>query len=127
MDMSIAKDVIRVIRAEGDRRSVQLQSAANRPVFVSTAIAVTVTVVVNAMLLSLAALDRSFLAFGIMIVIGPITNGVLALLSLPLIPVVRRVSGGESITPYVVAGVLTPSSAILIDAICIMSMHLHGC
>ena len=64
---------------------------------------------------------------GMAVAIGPITNGVMALLAICLIPLVRRLARGASIAPYVVAGVLGPIAAILVDGALILSMDLHGC
>jgi hypothetical protein len=99
---------------------------ANRPVYVAAGIAAAVALIANATLVSWAASDRSWGALGIMVMIGPITNGVLALLSLPFIPIVRRISHGASVVPYVLTGVLIPIGAVLVDAACILSLDLHG-
>jgi hypothetical protein len=109
------------------RSPLAKRPSANRPVYVAAGIAAAVALIVNAVLVSWAASDRSWGALGIMIMIGPITNGVLAFLSLPFIPLVRRVSGGASVVPYVLAGVLIPVGAVIVDAACILSMDLHGC
>ena len=62
-----------------------------------------------------------------MLMIGPIINVVLALLSLPFIPLVKRASHGASVGLYVLAGVAFPLVAIIVDGVFIGSMNLHGC
>ena len=98
-----------------------------RVVWIAVAIAAGITVAVNALLLWTAAADASWGAFGIMMLIGPIANGVLALASLPFIPLVRKLSGGAPTSPYVLTGLLGPVAAVVFDAACILGMPLHGC
>jgi hypothetical protein len=81
----------------------------------------------NGLLLAIAASDRSWGALGIGIMVGPITNGVLLLLSLACIPIVKSGAAGASIGPYVAASIGLPLLAVPIDFFIIGSMGLHGC
>jgi hypothetical protein len=112
-----------------DRRS-QLSDRGQpnkRSVTVAALVAATIALVVNTGLVLVAAADRSWGALGILIMVGPITNGVMALASLAFIPLVRRLAAGAPIGPYVLTGTLLPIGAIIVDGICILSMELHGC
>ena len=53
---------------------------------------------------------------------GPIVKGVLALSSLPFIPLVKRASHGASVGLYVLAGAVFPLVAVIVDPFC---MHPH--
>lgn len=88
---------------------------------------VCVVVAANAVLIYWAAKDRSWGAMGIMIMIGPLVNAAIALVSVALFPLVRRVSLGAIVSPYIVTSIVVPIAAIIVDAVCILSMGLHGC
>ena len=62
-----------------------------------------------------------------MIMIGPLVNAAIAVVSMAMFPLVRRVSLGAIVLPYVVTSIVIPMAAIVFDAICILRMHLHGC
>ena len=81
----------------------------------------------NAWLVRVAALDRSWGALCILIMVGPITNGVIALVTFLSSFLLRWLAGGASVAIYIYAGVLLPVVAILVDAACIFCMDLHGC
>lgn len=99
------------------------------PTLVNLAALVVAIVVIgtNAWLVRVAALDRSWGALGVLIMVGPITNGVIALLTLVSSFLLRRFAGGASVAIYLCAGVLLPVAAIVVDAACILCMNLHGC
>lgn len=79
----------------------------------------------NGALLAMAASDRSWGALGIAIMFGPITNGILLLLSLACTPVVKASAIGTSIGPYLATAICLPLAAIPIDFFIIKSMGLH--
>ena len=82
---------------------------------------------VNVYLVASAVADRSWGALAIAIIIGPMTNVAILLVSLVLTPLVRFASRGASVTPYVLTSMLAPVAAILIDGACILPLDLHGC
>ncbi len=90
-------------------------------------LAVGIAIAVNALLILVANANRSWTALGIAIIFGPIMNGILIVVSLAFVPVVRRLGGGASVSLYVLAGILVPIAATVVDAACIMSMKLQGC
>jgi hypothetical protein len=79
---------------------------------------------VNFCLVFAAATDRSAGALAIMLVVGPATNLAMILLSLAFAPLVRRVGGSASIAPYLLAGTLIPTAAIVVDTMCIFAMDV---
>jgi hypothetical protein len=85
-----------------------------------------IVILVNAGLLAAAASNRSWGAFGIAVVFGPITNGVLALVAGACAPSVKRVSGGASVAVYVLVSILLPVVAILADFAITGSIGVHG-
>ncbi len=99
------------------------------PSLVTLASLVVAVVVIgtNAWLVRVAALDRSWGALGILIMVGPITNGVIALVTVVSSFLLRWLAGGASVAIYICAGVLLPVAAIVVDAACILCMDLHGC
>lgn len=58
----------------------------------------------------------------VMLILGPATNGIICVLSLAFIPLVRHVSRRASIVPFVLAGVLLPILAVLVDATVILTL-----
>jgi hypothetical protein len=101
-----------------------------RRVWITGGISAALILAVNTGLVSMAASDRSWGALGIMIMVGPITNGVMLIVSLLFTPVVKRVSygaRGATIMPYVMIGILLPIALIFVDGAIIGSMDLHGC
>jgi hypothetical protein len=101
---------------------------ANPTLVTLAALAAAVVVIgTNAWLVREAALDRSWGALGILIMIGPITNGVIALATFASSFLLRWFAGGASVALYLYAGMLLPLAAILVDATCILCMGLHGC
>ena len=100
---------------------------ANRQTAACVGVVAFLTIALNTVLLSSAASDRSWRALYIMLLAGPVANLVLLVFSLALTPLVRRVSGGAAVGPYLLAGTLIPLSAIALDTACILSMDLHGC
>jgi hypothetical protein len=86
-----------------------------------------VTAVTNGTLIYSASSGDGWGALGIALMVGPIVNVVLIVMTLVTRPLVKHHFGGASTSLYVLAGVLTPIAAIFIDAICIFSMDLHGC
>lgn len=101
--------------------------AANRAIYISAGIVLAVTLLANAFLVQRAAADRSWIALGILGIYGPATNAAICVLSLILIPFIRRISTGASIFVYALTAILAPLAAILVDTLCILSMGLHGC
>ena len=86
-----------------------------------------VVIGINAWLVRTAALDHSWGALYILIMVGPITNGVIALVTLLSSFLLRWLAGGASVALYIYAGVLLPVVAILVDSACIFCIDLHGC
>jgi hypothetical protein len=93
----------------------------------ATLIVVGAVLAVNGVLLAVAAYDGSWGALGIAILIGPIANGLLLLVSLLCLPMVKAAAAGGSIGGYVAAAVCLPLAAVPIDFAIIGSMNLHGC
>ena len=89
--------------------------------------AAAVFVAVNAVILALDWQDKSWVAFGMAIIVGPIANGVMARsCSLACTPWVRRafhVSTKRSVS----LALAIPPAAIAADFFIIGSMGLHGC
>ena len=81
----------------------------------------------NGILVARAAADRSWGALYIMLVVGPIANGLIMLVSLALIPLVRHLSRGAVVKPYVFTALLGPIAGIVMDGAIIMGIGLHGC
>src|SRR4051794_29820454 len=84
------------------------------------------TVVANGVLVGIAASDRSYLALGVAIMAGPITNGVIFLLSLACIPLLKIRGAGPALG-YLGASMILPIAAVVLDFMIIKSMSLHGC
>ena len=101
----------------------------SNPSLVTLASLVVAVVVIgtNIWLVRVAALDHSWGALAILIMVGPITNGVIALVTLLSSFLLRWLAGGASVALYIYAGVLLPAAAILVDAACILCMDVHGC
>ena len=102
-----------------------------RPLFTASSVALHGLVVLgvlalNAVLVAAAAEDRSWGALGIMILYGPIANGVLMLASLACTPLARRFSGASA-TFHVLTSILLPIGAAMVDGVIIFGMDLHGC
>ena len=110
-----------------ESRGVVNRRPPNKRTALCTGIAVAVVVAANVYLVSVAAVDRSWGALQIMIMVGPITNAVGMVLSLAMTPVVRHISQGAAVFPYVIAAIAVPIISIFVDAGCILSMGLHGC
>jgi hypothetical protein len=110
-----------------DYRSALADVRRSDRVRTATILATCVILVANGLLLGIAAADRSWGALGIAIMIGPITNGVLLVLSLACVPMVKSAAAGASIGSYLVVGIGLPLAAIPIDFFLIGSMGLHGC
>jgi MYXO-CTERM domain-containing protein len=83
-------------------------------------------VLLNLLALGAAWRDQSFGAICIAIMIGPIGNGVLALVGLAGIPFLRR-RPGFSMGGHLALSLGLPVVAIIVDAVAIFSMRLHGC
>jgi hypothetical protein len=110
-----------------DYRSPVADARRSSRVKTATLIVACVVLVANGLLLAVAASDRSWGALGIAIMIGPITNGILLLLSLACIPVVKSGAAGASVGSYLAVAIGLPLAAIPIDFFIIGSMGLHGC
>jgi hypothetical protein len=100
---------------------------ANRRIKIGTAIVAWVAILVNGLLLGVGAADRSWGAFGIAIVIGPITNGVMLLVSAACVFFVKTGATEGWIATYLATCVALPLAAIPLDYYAIGSMGLHGC
>jgi hypothetical protein len=85
----------------------------------------TVTVGLNAVLLYLAAADRSWGAVAIAITIAPIANLVVATVSLLFTPIVRRYLGVSAVI-HVGISLGLPLLGALATYVLILSMDLHG-
>lgn len=102
----------------GVRRNSRTQTA--------TIVVACVVLAANVLLLAVAALDRSWGAFAIVIVVGPITNGILLLLSLACIPIVKSSVAGGSIKLYLAAAIGLPLAAIPIDFFIMSAIGMYG-
>src|SRR5579871_3601870 len=93
----------------------------SNPTLVAAASLITAILVVgvNISLVYAAAQDLSWGALGILIMIGPITNGVIALVAFVSSFFLRWLAGGTSVMSFAFAGVLLPVVAIVVDAILI--------
>jgi hypothetical protein len=83
-------------------------------------------VAVNVILIVIAASDRSWMAFWMMIIGAPVANVVLAVISLAFTPVVQKATGGEPIMRHVLISLFVPIGSVICDGIIIMCMGLHG-
>lgn len=92
---------------------------------IAVAIFACVVAVANVALLAYAARDRSWGAFGVAMVSGPISNGVLALAWL-LVALALRCTGRERFSGLILWATLIPLVAALFDLAIIFSMDLHG-
>ena len=81
----------------------------------------------NLLLLGVAYVDRSWGALGIAMMIGPITNGVLAVVGLACLPVLKRRAPGAATGTYLLASLVLPLLAIPTDLFAIIAMDLRGC
>ena len=106
---------------------VKNRPPANRRTAACVVVIACIVIGINAFLLSIAAADHSWGALSIMMFIGPITNGITAILSCALFPIVRLISRGATVKPYIFASIVLPIVAIIVDAGCVLSMDLHGC
>jgi hypothetical protein len=82
---------------------------------IATFVLAAFVIMANVILLGIALNDRSWNAVGIAIAVGPITNGLLALVSLAFIPVVRRFAQRVSVAPFVLTAILLPACCIVGD------------
>lgn len=85
-----------------------------------------IIVAINGALLMMANEDRSWGAFGIALLVGPIANGVIMLLALVCAPGIRRSTGGP-ILIYVLTAIFIPFLATVCLFLFIGMMPLHGC
>jgi hypothetical protein len=81
----------------------------------------------NGWLLHLAAQDHSWGALYILVIAGPVTNGVIAVVGLVSSFVLRWLGGGAPVASFLYTGVLLPVVAIFFDAVAILCMGPHGC
>ncbi len=92
----------------------------------AAAIVGAVVAIINIPLLLVAASDKSWGAFWIAVMYGPIANGVLALISITCTPWMRRATGVPA-TYHALMSLLIPTAAAIADFYLIFSMNLHGC
>jgi hypothetical protein len=83
-------------------------------------------VMTNAILLLLANGDRSWGAFGIGLLFGPMINATIAIVAVLLRPIVRKRTGASTVA-YSLLATVGPVAAAVIDFVTISSMRLHGC
>ena len=88
---------------------------------------ISVVVVLNLFAIWAAWQDKSWGALGIAYFVGPIANGVLALVSCAAIPFLKRRQPEFSVWRHLVFSFGVPIAAIIIDAAAILSMDLRGC
>jgi hypothetical protein len=81
----------------------------------------------NAVILGMAWQDRSWGALWISIIVGPVMNGILAVISLAVTPVLRRILEPFSVGWHILFSLLLPAAAIVLDAVAISNMGLRGC
>ena len=108
------------------RSAVQLDERPGVARWVVRGIFLSLLLVANGIVLSIAAEDRSWGALGMAIVVGPITNGCLALLSLLFTPWIRQLTD-SSPRVHAVFSVAAPAVAIVADLVLIGAMDLRGC
>jgi hypothetical protein len=94
---------------------------------VASLVVAMVVVVANSLLLRSAAADQGWGALGIAVMVGPLTNAVIAAVALACIPLVRRLGGGTPVGMYGWWAAILPIGAILFDWVAVSSMSLHGC
>ncbi len=80
----------------------------------------------NAVVLAHALDDRSWGALAMAIIVGPLSNLALAVLSLLCMPLVRR-AFATTVRRHVLISLGIPAAAIGFDLLAILSMDLHGC
>jgi hypothetical protein len=81
----------------------------------------------NAVILGIAWQDRSWGALWIELLAGPIMNGILAVISLAVTPVLRRLFTPFATGWHILFSLLLPAAAIVLDGVAISNMGLHGC
>ncbi len=86
-----------------------------------------VVAAVNIAAVAYAAVDGGWGAFGIAIIYGPATNGVLALVGLLVAPYLKSEYPEYSTGEHITVSLALPAAAIFIDWVLISSMGLHGC
>src|SRR5947207_287823 len=103
------------------------QPAPNHGVATYALYALCISIAINAALICTAALGGGgWGAVFVILVIGPIANVIFVIVSLALIPAVRRRTGGESVKRFVLAAMLTPVGAMVVDIASIFLMP-GGC
>ena len=88
-------------------------------VLVCAKIVTRLVLLLNIVLVSYVAFDRSENAVRVAIFVVPTANAFVAIVSLALIPTVRRSSGGGRVWPYVSAAIFDPCLAIIFSEFCI--------
>ena len=83
-------------------------------------------IALNAQFIAWAAEDRSFTAIQISILVGPVSNVILLLVSLAVTPLLRRTVGGASVGLYKAVSIGLPLVAVMVDFVVIFAMPLHG-
>ena len=104
--------------------------AAHQPAGGAAGFAVVVacaTVCVNFLLILVAAVDRSWLAFGIQVMFSPLTNGIIAMVSFFCVPVFKCRAEDRSTDPYLVASIGVPLIGASITFFAINVLKLQGC
>jgi hypothetical protein len=92
------------------------RGSSRRNVAISISIVCAVVILANVALLVLAAYDKEAWAdLAVAAMLGPLTNGIIALDSLIFIPLVKHLSRGRSILFYVLVSILFPLLAIGVD------------
>lgn len=90
-------------------------------------VVVFVTLIVNAYLLFVARADQSWGALFILILVAPIANVSIMVVSLLWQFVVRIQAQGASMYYYGQACLGAPILAMIVDVVAIFSMDVHGC
>jgi hypothetical protein len=83
-------------------------------------------VCVNLALLGFAFYDRSWGAFGVSFVFGPVANAVLSVVSMASAGVMRR-RAGVPVLQHIAISIVGPLMAAFVDMWVVSSMRLHGC
>jgi hypothetical protein len=112
------------------QQSLDYQSAdvsRRSPVKRATVILAGVILLVNGFLLAIAAADQGWGALGIAVLIGPITNGVLLLISLTVLPAIKRGGSMESVGTYLAVSICMPIAAVILDFLIVVAISPHGC
>jgi len=108
-------------------QSLVVDRPLNRRIKIGMVIVTVAVLTINASLIVMANADRSWGAFAIAIMFGPIANGIILLTSLVCVLVVKKGATAGWMTAYALISSLLPLAAIIVDFRIIARMPLQGC